>query len=210
VRKRRYARSLVAVPAGVLAAILGVTTVLAATTWTVRPGGPVSMKSGKFILTDTATRQAPTCQSSALSGTLKGGSGLPGTGIGSITAAGWTNCTSPLGFRFTLQARSLPWHLNLSSYNATTGVVTGSLGHLRIKLSFPSCTAVIDGTSGTASDGTVKLSYTNSTDRLRLLTTGGNLHFYNVRGCAGLVVTGDPATISATFSVSPKQAITSP
>jgi hypothetical protein len=79
-----------------------------------------------------------------------------------------------------------------------------------MELTFPGCTAVIDGTSGTASDGTVKLRYTNSTGRLRLLTTGGNLHFYNVRGCAGLVNTGDPATISARFTVSPKQAITSP
>lgn len=207
---KQHARSLFAVAAAVLAAILGVTPVLAATSWTVRPGGPISMKSGKFILTDTTTAQAPTCQSSALSGTLKGGSGLPGTGIGSITMVGFTNCTSPLGFRFTLQARDLPWHLNFSSYNATTGVVTGSLSHLQMKLSFPGCTAVIDGTSGTASDGSVRVSYTNSTGVLQTRTAGGNLHFYNVRGCAGLVVTGDSATISATSTVSPKQTITSP
>jgi len=45
---------------------------------------------------------------------------------------------------------------------------------------------------------------------IKLLTTGGNLHFYNVRGCAGLIGTGDSATISATYTVSRKQAITSP
>jgi hypothetical protein len=207
---RRYARCWFAVPAGILAAILGVTTVLAATSWTVRPGGRVSMRSGKFILTDTTTAQAPTCQSSAFTGTLKGGSGLPGTGIGSITAVGFTNCSSPLGFGFTLQARDLPWQLNFSSYSATAGVVTGSLSHLQMKLTFPSCTAVIDGTSGTASDGIVKFRYTNSTGVLRTRTTGGTLHFYNVRGCAGLVVTGDSATISATYTLSPKQTITSP
>jgi hypothetical protein len=207
---KQYARSMSAVAAAVLAAILGVTPVLAATLWTVRPGGLMSMKSGKFVLKDTTTAQALTCQSSALSGTLKGGSGLPGTGIGSITTVGFTNCTSPLGFRFTLQARDLPWHLNFSSYNATTGVVTGSLSHLQMKLSFPSCTAVIDGTSGTASDGSVRVSYTNSTGVLQTRTAGGNLHFYNVRGCAGLVVTGDSATISATSTVNPKQTITSP
>lgn len=207
---KQYARSMSAVAAAVLAAILGVTPVLAATLWTVRPGGLISMKSGKFVLKDTTTAQALTCQSSALSGTLKGGSGLPGTGIGSITTVGFTNCTSPLGFRFTLQARDLPWHLNFSSYNATTGVVTGSLSHLQMKLSFPGCTAVIDGTSGTASDGSVRVSYTNSTGVLQARTAGGNLHFYNVRGCAGLVVTGDSATISATSTVSPKQTITSP
>lgn len=207
---KQYARSMFAVAAAVLAAIPGVTPVLAATSWTVRPGGPVSMKSGKFVLKDTTTAQALTCQSSALGGALRGGSGLPGTGIGSIMTVGFTNCSGPLGFRFTLQARDLPWHLNFSSYNAMTGVVTGSLSHLQMKLSFPGCTAVIDGTSGTASDGSVKVSYADSTGVLQTRTAGGNLHFYNVRGCAGLVVTGDSATIGATSAVSPEQTITSP
>ena len=73
-----------------------------------------------------------------------------------------------------------------------------------------SCTAVIDGTSGTASDGTVKFSCSDPTGVLQVRATGGNLHFYNVQGGAGLINTGDSASISATFTVSPKQAITSP
>ena len=43
-----------------------------------------------------------------------------------------------------------------------------------------------------------------------MLTTGGNLHAYNVSGCAGILSNGDPVTISATFTLSPKQTITSP
>ena len=207
---RRCARSLLAFPAAVLTALLGVTTVLAATTWTVRPGGPVSMKSGRFILTDTTTGAALTCPCAALSGTLKSGSALCGAGVGSITAVHSIFCPTPLGPSYTLRARDLPWRLNMFSYNATTGVGTGSLSHLQIAFSGTACTAVIDGTSSAASDGTVKVRYTNSTGRLRTRTTGGNLHFYNVRGCAGLVITGDSATLSATFTVSPKQAITSP
>lgn len=203
-------RSLFAIPAAVLAAILGVTTVRAATTWTVRPGGPVSMKSGRLILTDTTTGAALTCPSSALNGTLKSGSGLPGTGIGSITAVHSIRCPTPLGPSYTLTARDLPWRPNVLSYNATTGLVTGSLSHLQIAFAGPSCTALIDGTGGAASDGTVKARYTNSTGRLRTRTTGGNLHFYNVRGCAGLINTGDSAIISATYTMSPIQAITSP
>jgi hypothetical protein len=145
-------------------------------------------------------------------GTLKSGSGLPGTGIGSITTVGFTSCLlPPLGPRPTLRARDLPWHLNVLSYNDATGVVTGSLSHLQIRFSsFVSCTAVIDGTSGTASDGTVKFSYSDRTGVLQVRATGGNLHFYNVQGCAGLINTGDSASISATFTVSPKQAITGP
>ena len=61
---------------------------------------------------------------------------------------------------------------------------------------------MIDGTSGTASDGLAKFTYTNSTARLRPLATGGNMHFYNVGGCAGLFNTGDPVTLSATFTMS--------
>jgi hypothetical protein len=75
------------------------------------------------------------------------------------------------------------------SYNATTGVVTGRLSHLQLHFSFPSCTAVIDGTSGTASDGTVKFTYTNSTSVLK--TSDGNLHFSTSRAAPGL---STPAT----------------
>jgi hypothetical protein len=207
--RKHYGPGLAAVAAAALVAMPGMTTVGGASTWTVRPGGPVSMKSGRFTLTDTTTGSALSCQSSALSGTLKGGSALPGTGIGSITTVGFTRCSTPIS-GFTLRARDLPWHLNFSSYNAATGVAAGSLSHVRIKMLMPDCDAVIDGSSGSASDGIVKVGYTNSTGVLQARTTGGNLHFYNVQGCAGLIRTGDSATITARFSVSPKQVITSP
>lgn len=206
----RCARSLASVPAAVLVATVGVVPVLAATTWTVRPGGPISMKSGKFILTDTTTGSALTLSVLRPQRHPEAWQWAAWPGLGSIAAASFTNCSSPFGFGFTLQARDLPWHLNFSSSNATTGVMTGSLSHLQMKLSLPSCTAVIDGTSGTASDGIVKFRYANGTGVLQVRATGGNLHFYNVRGCAGLVVTGDSATISAAFALRPKQAITSP
>lgn len=58
-----------------------------ARTWTVRPGGAVRATAGATTLKDTTTGSAVTCQSSKMSGTLKPGSGLPATGIGSVTAA---------------------------------------------------------------------------------------------------------------------------
>ena len=68
----------------------------------------------------------------------------------------------------------------------------------------------IDGTRA-GSLGRVTFRYTDSTGRLMLPTTFGNLHFHNVSdGCLGLFDDGDPATLSATYAVSPKQAITSP
>jgi hypothetical protein len=208
-----YARLLVAAPVAVLAAVVGVTTALAAATWTVRPGGPVSVSlpSGRVAdLRDTSTGTVLSCTSAHLSGTLKHGGGLPGTGIGSVTSGSFTNCNGPIWLPFTLTATDLPWHVNLTSYNATTGVATGNLSHVQLKLAGPSCRAVIDGTSGTASDGIVRFSYATSTATLTVLPNRGNLHFYNLSGCAGLFATGDPATFSGKLSVRPKQTITSP
>jgi hypothetical protein len=204
----RYARPLIAGSAAILAATLGATAAFAATTWTVKPGGAISASAPVASFKDTKTRSNATCDSMAASGTLKRGSGLSGSGAGSITAFTFNHCTSPLGVTWSLMATDLPWHLNLSS--ASGGVVTGSLSHMQIKLLGPSCSAVIDGTSATVGNGHVRFRYSDATGHLTTLTTGGNLHFYNVTGCAGLWNTGDPMTISANFAVSPEQAITSP
>jgi hypothetical protein len=213
----RCARILFAGCAAVLAAALGATTALAATTWTIRPGGAITAKSGTATVKDTKNRQFFTCKSLSASGTLKSGSGLSGAQAGSISTVGFHTCTSPLGrFRaprvdliWTPRATGLPWHVNFSSLNG--GVVTGTISHLQIKVSADgACSFVIDGTSATARDGMLRFTYADSTGRLALLTTGGTLHSYNVVGCAGLFNPGDPVTIGATFALSPKQTITSP
>ena len=212
----RYALILAAGCAAVLAAAFGAAPALAVTTWTIRPGGAVTAtSSGRFTLKDTTTGTVLACLSATASGTLKRGTGLPGSRAGSLSAVGFTTCTSPgvsdSDFRFTLQATDLPWHVNLSSYDAATGVVTGTISHIQIVLSANGCTAVIDGTSGTASDGRVRFTYADSTGRLTVLLTTGNLHFWNVSsGCLGLINSGDRARLGATFTVSPKQDITSP
>jgi hypothetical protein len=202
------ARIVMAVPAAFAVAALGATTALAAATWTIKPGGAITASAPKASFTDTKTRSKQTCDSMFLRATLKHGSGLSGSRAGSISAFSFNHCTGPLGITLSLTATDLPWHLNLSADN--DGVVSGSISHMQIKLAAPSCSAVIDGTSPTASDGRIKFSYSNATGHLKTLTTGGNLHFYHVRGCAGLFITGDPMTISANFTLTPKQAITSP
>ena len=204
----RYARPLIAGSAAVLVATLGATAALAATTWTIRPGGAVTATATAAGFRDTKTRSIFTCQSVAISGRLKSGSGLAGSDAGSVSAVTFTHCTSPLGVTFTLTPKDLPWHLNLSGDSG--GVVTGSISHMRSDLSGPSCSAVIDGTSATASDGRLNFSYADGTGRLATLTTGGSLHFYDVKGCLGLFDSNDPLTVGATFPLSPKQSITSP
>ena len=69
---------------------------------------------------------------------------------------------------------------------------------------------MIKATSGTAPDGVVPVSYASKTGILKILPTGGNLHRYHVHNCAGIIRNGDAATLSASYTISPRQAITSP
>jgi hypothetical protein len=218
----RYARILAAGGAAILAATLGVpaaSAVATAKTWTVHPGGGVKAMSGKVAIADTATGSTITCLSSTASGTLRIGSGLPGAGAGSLSAVSFATCayraSSTLLVIFFLHSDALPWQVNLASYNAAKGVVRGTVSHLAIPLSDSAssggCHARIDGTSASAGDGQVTFRYTDGTGLLSVLTTGGNLHLYGVsRGCLGIFHDGDPVTLSATYTLSPKQAITSP
>jgi hypothetical protein len=204
----RYARILAAGGAAVLVAVLGVPAALASGTWTVKPGGGVQATSGQLAFKDTTTGTVMTCPSTAR-GTLKSGSGLAGSHVGSLSAVVIGHCISPGGPNFTVQAGGLPWHVNFSSYNAANGAVRGTISHIHITVS--GCVSLtIDGTSGTADDGQVRFRYTDSTGQLTVLTAGSNLHFYGTNGCLGLFDNGDPATLSATYTVTPKQAITSP
>ena len=180
-----------------------------ATVWSVRLGGAITATAGKAALKDTTTGSVLTCNSARMSGTLKGGIRLPGTGIGSIATATF-HCPSPIVPPFRLTARGLPWHLNMVSYNSSTNVGRGTISHLELMLTGPGCSAVVNGTSGTTADGVVAVSYANTPGRLTIHTAGGNLHWYHVSGCAGLLGDGDPAALSAAYAVSPKQEITSP
>src|SRR5690242_343662 len=88
----------------------------AASTWTVRPGGPIIATAGETILKDKNGDDVK-CASSRMSGALKHGGGLPGTGIGSITAAAY-KCPTVFGPSYKLTPLGLPWRLNLTSYDA--------------------------------------------------------------------------------------------
>jgi hypothetical protein len=206
----RYARILVAGGAAVLVAALGGPAALAAatTTWTVQPGGAITATAGSLTLTDTRSGASDTCESSTMSGTLKAGNGLPGPGAGSISMAAFSGC-GHIGSR-DFAPRGLPWHLNLGSYDAATGVSRGTISHLKLAFSITGCRAVVNGTSGSTPDGVVAVTYANQTGKLKILPHGGTLHWYHVSGCAGLLKNGDTATLSAAFTVSPKQDITSP
>jgi hypothetical protein len=182
----------------------------AARTWTVKPGGSITGTALNPTLKDTATGTSLTCKTLNAAGKAKSGSGLTGTGIASLTSISFKTCTGPAGITFTVTPGHLPWKLNANSYNAATGVTKGVITGAHGSLSGPGCSAVVDGTSATAGNGTVAGTYTNSKHQLKTLTTGGNLHIYKVSGCFGLIRDGDPATLSGTATITPAQTITSP
>jgi hypothetical protein len=180
-----------------------------ATTWTVRPGGPVVAKSGVIKLTDTATGKAGTCKSSRVSGTIKSGSGLSGKGIASVTAMTLSTCTGPGGVAFKVTASGFPWKVNLTSFNPKTGVVSGSVSGIRVTLVGGGCSAMVAGTAAT-SPGMLKATYGDGTHKLKFLATGGTLHFWDVQGCLGMLNDGDPAAFTGSYTAAPAQVITSP
>jgi len=178
-----------------------------AITFSISPGGNITASAGTTTLTDTTSHSVLTCATSSSSGTLKSGHGISGTGFGSITALGFNNCTGPLGLTFTVSNSGFPWKLNGTSYKS--GVTTGTITGIKSHHSGPSCSADVAGATATAK-GKVKVTYTNSTHQLKVLATGGNLHVFNVSGCAGLLSSGDATQFVGTYTVSPGQTITSP
>jgi hypothetical protein len=181
-----------------------------AKTWTVKPGGSFSGRSGKVTLTDTATGVALFCKSSSLSGKLKSGRGLPSTHIASITAFSISSCLGPLGNTYTVTTGIFPYYLDTKSYDTARGETTATVTGIRAFMQGFGCFADIDGTTLTTG-GIIKGEYANSTHKLQIITSGSTLQLYNASsGCLGLFNNGDPMTISGTYTITPKQAITSP
>jgi hypothetical protein len=179
-----------------------------AITFSISPGGKITAAAGTTTLKDTKTGSVLTCTSSASSATLKSGHGISGTSLGSITNLTFSNCVGPLMLHFTVTNSGFPWTLSGSSYKS--GVTTGNISKIKSSLVGGPCSLTVGGATAT-STGKVKVTYTNSTGKLAVQTTGGNLHTWNVSsGCAGLINSGDPAVFSGSYTVTPKQTITSP
>jgi uncharacterized repeat protein (TIGR01451 family) len=175
-------------------------------TWTISPGGSISA-TGSLQVKDTGTGTVAKCTKTQLSGTLKSGSGLSGTGAGAITAASFAGCTIGT-IAVTAASQDLPWTADALSYNASTGVTTGELEGVSLLATAPGCSVTLQGT--TAANGYTKFTYTNSTGALKLTGPAGSLQAAAVSGCFGLISNGDPQQASGTLKLTPAQAITSP
>jgi hypothetical protein len=186
---------------------------LAASTWTVKPGGSVTATAGTTKITDmTDSNLSVSCKSSVIKGSLKKGSGLSGTGLGTVTSIAFNKCSVD-GFTVSLTITgTMP--LNGIAYNKTTKVATMAITkiHGTFSVSTIGCSATVDGTGATKHNGTVSATFSNKTNTLTVLTTGGNLHLYNVSsGCSiGNVKNKDAVNWTGAYKFKPTTTITSP
>ena len=180
-----------------------------AATWTVKPGGAVTATAGTTTISTGGN--SVTCTSSVMKGTLKKGSGLAGAGLGTMTSLAFKNCTiAGITVSATITG-TMP--LNGVKYSATTKTASMTLTKIHGKISVASlgCSAVVDGTSATAHNGMVSGKFSNGTDTLTVLTTGGNLHLYHPSsGCAGVISNGQAVNFTGKYKFAPKTTITSP
>jgi hypothetical protein len=182
------------------------------TTWEVSPGGSMAGTGDQhaYGFLDTTIGSEYACASSSLSGSLKSGTGLSGTDIGTIKAFTFGGCQGPLNFSFPTTFSALPYQVNATSYDAATGTTTATITGLHATMSANGCDFTIDGTSSTADDGSVTIKYINKNHNLTIGKSGSTLHLYDVRGCFGLFKSGDAFAIStASYKISPAQTITS-
>jgi hypothetical protein len=194
--------------AAALTVALTATAALATTasTWSVKPGGAIKV-SGTAQVKDSKTGTVAKCKSITLSGTLKKGKGLSGTGLGTATKGSFSGCTIAT-ISVKVAVKNLPWAVDALSYNKSKGVTTGKLAGVELVATAPGCSATLQGTSAT--NGFTDFTYSNKTGKLTLVSSGGNLRDEKVSGCFGLVKNGDPEKASGSTTLSPKQTITSP
>jgi hypothetical protein len=178
-----------------------------AMTWTVTPGGAITGSAGTTTLKDTTASLTVTCTSSTATGMLKPGTGLKGAGIGTVTSLAFNSCSVD-GITLSISTGTVAYPLNAKSFSA--GVAGGSVTKIHFSVSSSVCSFTVDGTSGTADNGSVRTRYANSSQVLRIIPKHSTLHIYNVSGCFGLVNNGDAATVSTSYKVTPGQTITSP
>ncbi|HEY1916230.1 MAG TPA: hypothetical protein VGH27_11720 [Streptosporangiaceae bacterium] len=179
-------------------AMAGPAPYLSALTWTVTPGGSFTGKAVTSTVEDTTSGATITCKSATMTGSLKSGSGLPGKGLGTIKSLTFGSCLLD-GVPYSVSSGATDWSLNAASYNAASGGKTfGNISRVHFALSGPNCSAVVDGTSGTADNGKVKFNFANKTRALKIPYTGDTLHVWDVTGCSdgpGGLTDGDTMTV---------------
>src|SRR5258708_39466159 len=77
------------------------------------------------------------------------------------------------------------------------GTTTGTITDIHITIAGPGCVAGVDGTGAAKDDGQINFRYVNKTRELTFPCSGGNLHYYQVNGCAGRLHDPHPGAMGA-------------
>ncbi|MDV9190404.1 hypothetical protein R6L23_19665 [Streptomyces sp. SR27] len=156
---------------------------VASTVWTVNPT-PASFtaaNSGNIVLSVNGI--AMTCTKSNASGTMQSATGNPAT-VGSISSiafgASGAPCTSVLGNVTTVP--TTPWTIVAQDYTAATGVTKGYVGNVDATVTVGACVFRVTGKASS--------TYTNSTGKLAVASTSGELNVVSSTNCGSAVPVG--------------------
>jgi hypothetical protein len=218
--------STVVLAAGALALAVGASTLPAAAsagasaaTWTVTPGGQyrAQVRNDNFWgILDVRTNQEIRCTVNASAWSMrllfKKGTGLSNP-IGWVRSLSFPKPCFPGGMGpVTLSAAGTPWGINAFNYDSAGQVTSGRLTHMHLALSGPHCSAVLDGSSATADDGTLPFAYNNELPNT--LQTGNNfrggLHAYQMTGCRQMLHSGDAVRLFFGYDLNRALTVTSP
>jgi hypothetical protein len=180
----------------------------AAATLKVTPGGKWTATAGATSLKDVTKNVTLKCKSATAAGSISKKTGIaPPAKFGFISKGTFgksTNaCSGPLGLKFdaTISAATM----NVTAFNATTGVTTGTLTGIKAKINGVglSCSAPITGTQ--------PFSYVNGTHQLHVLgsATKDSLTTGAVSGCLGAIASKDKNYFNGTYTVTPAQTVAS-
>lgn len=179
------------------------------TPFTITPGGSfTAASSSSVLLKDTTTTNTIKCTTSTATGYFTPGHSPSGAGIGKIKTIFFSGCkAATINVTVTANAANPPvWPISLSAYSAPTS--TGKITGIHLTVSSAGCNLVIDGTSGTADNGHVPMTYTNPPAKtLATPGTGTGLHVYSA-ACVGLFNNTDVMTMTSSYTLSPAQHIT--
>jgi hypothetical protein len=168
-------------------------------TWTIDPGGPFTGAAGETVLEVQESGVQLSCVSAGATGEAKSGAGNSNP-LATISDTAFNDCTGPFGLVFEVGHAGV-WTLNGASYDAATGVTTGSIDNIVANITGPGCVAQVTGS--------VDATYTNSTAQLRVLPNF-TLLIASVdpnENCFGLINTGEHASFDGAYVVSPAQNI---
>jgi hypothetical protein len=217
--------SMIMLASGALALAVGASTLPAmaaagpSATWTVKPGGKFRGQVGNdnfWGILDVRTNQEIRCTADASAWSMqlrfKKGTGLSNP-IGRVRSLSFPRPCFPghMG-PVTLSAAGTPWGIRALRFNPSGEITNGRITHVHLALSGPHCSAVLDGSSATANDGTSPFVYNNELPNT--LQTGGrfrgNLHVYRVTGCNSMLHSGDVVRLFMGYDLNRALTVTSP